>query len=176
VDRLEALEPSSWDREEESSPASPAGGSFSAEVFSPGTDFGDEGDASAEEEDPSSPGEGGDVFPFAALGGGETQTDIVEDFTLYEDILRFEGLIDGGDANILTDQLQARLGAEEGDPGKLSVDAVAEDGLSLSIGGHTVEVRFEEAGRLSEDQVLALQSDDIQSQIEVLKLLFITSG
>jgi hypothetical protein len=119
--------------------------------------------------------EEGDVFLFAALDE-KTPPDIVEDFTLHEDILRFEGLIDGRDAEILMDQLRTSLGAEDGDPGKLSVDEVSREGLSLSIDGHTVEVRFEEGGRLSEEQVIALQSDDLQAQLEVLKLLFVTGG
>jgi hypothetical protein len=174
LDRLDAQEASSWDREPSSSPANPpsAGENASARP-SPEAEPAD--GPPAPEESPPSSGGGGEIFLFALLDE-ERPREILEDFVLHEDVLRFEGLIDGRDANVLTDQLQASLSAAEGDPGKLSLDAVTEEGLLLSIGGRALEVRFEEAGRLSEDQVLALQSEDIQSQIEVLKLLFGTTG
>jgi hypothetical protein len=169
VDRLEALEPSSWDREGGDSPSPPpdAGNPSSAAGSRLDGDFGDDGASSADT---------ADIFLFAELDEGERHREIVEDFGLHEDVLRFEGLIDGGTAEALLDQLQASLGAEQGDPGKLSVEAVTEEGLSLSLGGHVIEVHFEEGDRLRADQVTALQSDDMQAQIEVLKLLFSTTG
>ena len=167
VDRLEALEPSSWDRED--SPASPttAGNQPAGAAARQGGDSGDEGASSADS---------GDIFLFAGLAAGGSATEIVEDFALYEDILRFEGLIDSGNVEELLGQLQACLGAAEGDPGKLSVEEVTDEGLSLSVGEHLIEVRFEEGDRLSAEQVAALQSEDLQAQIEVLKLLFSTTG
>ncbi|MDR1359648.1 MAG: hypothetical protein LBJ82_01590 [Deltaproteobacteria bacterium] len=146
LDRLEALEPSAWDRETQAAPS--AGG----------------GNAP-----------GNEVFPFAVLEEG-SQREILVDLSPPEEALRLELLIDGREADLLTEQLQASLGEARNDPALVSVDSVTEEGLSLNISGHSVEVRFEDGGRLNEEQMLALQSDDAQNQIEALKLLFATTG